>query len=177
MKKHGSLIKLIALFILATFYFASIPTVHSSGKEKQVVGWVEVVTLLPENLQVKAKLDTGARNSSLNATNIVEFKRQGETFVRFELTNWKGRVETKEAQVIRVAKIKQHNSEPEQRPVVRIGLCLGNISKQVEVNLVNRSNFNYPMLIGRSFLKGDFVIDPARTYTVPANCRKFVRDE
>ena len=166
MKKHGSLIKLIALFILATFYFASIPTVHSSGKEKQVVGWVEVVTLLPENLQVKAKLDTGARNSSLNATNIVEFKRQGETFVRFELTNWKGRVETKEAQVIRVAKIKQHND-----------LCLGNIFKQVEVNLVNRSNFNYPMLIGRSFLKGDFVIDPARTYTVPANCRKFVRDE
>lgn len=53
----------------------------SIAEVKQVVGWVEYATIYPGNFKIKAKLDTGARNSSLNAVNIVEFERGGEAFV------------------------------------------------------------------------------------------------
>jgi hypothetical protein len=172
MKKNIRTLKIIILFSLIPFHLIGIPHAQSSGKNKQIVGWIEYVTILPENLKIKAKLDTGARSSSLNAVNVAEFKRGGDTFVRFALTNWKGRIETIEAKVIRMAKIKKHYSDPELRPVIRIGICLKKISKEVEVNLVNRSNFNYQLLIGRSFLKGAFVIDPAKTFTVKTDCQK-----
>jgi len=170
MKKHIRIIRIIILFSFIPFHLTGILHAQALEKEKQVVGWVEHVTIHPENIKIKAKLDTGARNSSLNAANLVEFKRGGETYVRFDLTNWKGRTETIEAKVIRIAKIKQHNAEHELRPVIRIGICLKNTYKEVEVNLVNRSKFNYQMLIGRSFLKGDFVIDSSKTNTVKTNC-------
>jgi hypothetical protein len=145
--------------------------------EKQIVGWVEYVNIYPGNIKIKAKLDTGARNSSLNALNVAEFNRGEEIFVRFDLTNWKGRTETIEAKVIRMVKIKRHNSEPDHRPVIRLGVCLGKVYKEVEVNLVNRSNFIYQLLIGRSFIKGEFAVDPAKTFTIKSDCRKVQLDE
>lgn len=177
MKKHIRIISIIVFFSLVPFSLNGIPHAHSSGKDKRVVGWIEYVTILPENLKIKAKMDTGARNSSLNAVNILEYNRGGDTFVRFDLTNWKGRTETIEAKVIRSAKIKQHNSGPELRPVIRIGICLEKVYKEVEVNLENRSNFNYQLLIGRSFLKGEFAVDPSKTFTIKTDCRKVLPNE
>jgi hypothetical protein len=177
MKKHIRIIRIILLFSLIPFYLTGIPHARSSEKDKPIVGWIEYVTILPENLKIKAKLDTGARNSSLNAVNIVEFERAGEKYVRFDLTNWKGRTETIEAKLIRMAKIKQHDSAPEHRPVIRIGICLERVYREVEVNLVNRSNFNYQMLIGRSFLKGAFAVDPSKTFTIKTDCRKVLLNE
>ena len=167
----------IILFSLILIHIIGSTAALSSQQTKQIVGWIEYVTILPQNLKIKAKLDTGARHSSLNAVNIVEFKRGGETFVRFDLTNWKGRTETIEAKVIRMAKIKQHNSDPERRPVIRIGICLEKVYKEVEINLENRSNFNYQILIGRSFLKGEFAVDPAKTFTIKTDCRKVLLNE
>ena len=167
----------IILFSLILIHIIGSTAALSSQQTKQIVGWIEYVTILPQNLKIKAKLDTGARHSSLNAVNIVEFKRGGETFVRFDLTNWKGRTETIEAKVIRMGKIKQHNSEPERRPVIRIGICLEKVYKEVEINLENRSNFNYQILIGRSFLKGEFAVDPAKTFTIKTDCRKVLLNE
>ena len=177
MKARVGIIRFILLFSHVLFQSGGILHAQTIEKDIYIVGWIEHVTLLPANLKIKAKLDTGARNSSLNAVNIVEFKRGGDIFVRFDLTNWKGRKETIEAPVIRMAKIKQHNSEPELRPVVRITICLGPVSKEVEVNLVNRSNFNYQLLIGRSFLKGNFAVDPSKTFTVKTGCQKVLQNE
>jgi hypothetical protein len=140
-------------------------------KDLQVVGWVERVSLFPGNLKIKAKLDTGARNSSLNANHIEEFKRDGENWIRLKLKNWKGRTESIEARVIRTATIKQHGRNSAMRPVIRLGICLGNVYKEVEVNLQDRSKFNYQMLIGRSYLKNSFLVDASATFTVETNCQ------
>ena len=56
------------------------------------------------------------------------------------------------------------------RPVVAIKICLGSTVKEVEVNLVDRSGFGYPILIGRSFLAGDFLVDASREGIAPLNC-------
>ena len=136
-----------------------------------VAGWVERVSIHPGNLKIKAKLDTGARHSSLNAAHIDAFERGGEKWVRFDVINWKNRIERIEAKVIRTAKIKQHGRESAKRPVIQMGICLGTVYKEVEVNLQNRSNFNYQLLIGRSFLKNAFLVDVSATFTREPNCQ------
>ena len=142
-----------------------------SNKDLQVAGWVENVSLFPGNLKIKAKLDTGAKNSSLNAKYIEDFERDGEKWVRFKLKNWKGRTEKFEARVIRTATIKQHEAESATRPVIRLGICLGNVYKEVEVNLQDRSKFNYQMLIGRSYLRNSILVNSAVTFTVQPECQ------
>ncbi|MGD8724220.1 MAG: RimK/LysX family protein, partial [Desulfobacterales bacterium] len=142
-----------------------------SSNDLRVAGWVEYVSLFPGNLKVKAKLDTGARNSSLNANHIEEFERDGATWVRFKLKNWKGRSESFEARIARMAKIKQHDNESATRPVIRLGICLGDVYKKVEVNLEDRSKFNYQMLIGRSYLKDSFLVNASATFTMEPTCQ------
>lgn len=140
----------------------------------RVAGWVENVILFPGNLKVRAKLDTGARNSSLNADDIVEFYRAGDKWVRFRLKNWKDRTVNFETKVIRTVKIKQHGKQSAIRPVIRLGICLGDVYKEVEVNLEDRSKFNYQMLLGRSFLKDSFLVDAKTTFTLQPNCREMI---
>ena len=79
MKKHIRITGFIFSFSLIVVQLIGVSDALSSGKDKQVVGWVEYVTILPENIKIKAKLDTGARTSSLNAVNMVEFERGGDT--------------------------------------------------------------------------------------------------
>jgi hypothetical protein len=146
--------------------------VHNAiSGEKQVAGWVENVILFPGNLEVKAKLDTGARHSSLNANHIEEFERDGATWVRFKLKNWKGRTVSMEARVVRLAIIKQIGASSVTRPVIRLGICLGNVYKEVEVNLEDREKFNYQMLIGRSYLRNSILVDSSASFKVKPNCQ------
>jgi hypothetical protein len=162
------------LIFVAFLFLCSAPGFAEDApptKDLQVVGWVERVSLFPGNLKIKAKLDTGARNSSLNANRIEEFKRDGENWIRFKLKNWQRRTESIEARVIRTTTIKQHGRESAMRPVIRLGICLGNVYKEVEVNLEDRSKFNYQMLIGRSYLKKSFLVDASATFTVEPNCQ------
>jgi len=162
----------IILYVLAllgaALPFTALP-VQAGGK--QVVGWLERVCIYPGNLVIHAKLDTGAKNSSLNASHITEFARNGEQWVRFNVTSRYGKTVTFERKVQRVAKIKRHGAEPQIRFAIRLGICLGNSYEEAEVNLVDRSDFIYQMLIGRSFLKGSVIIDPSLKYTTRPNCR------
>jgi hypothetical protein len=139
--------------------------------EKQVAGWVEKVILFPGHLEIKAKLDTGARNSSLNANNIEEFERDGATWVRFQVKNWKDRTVNMEARIVRITKIKQHGTQTAVRPVIRLGICLGNVYKEVEVNLEDREKFKYQMLIGRSYLRDSILVDPSVSFKAKPNCQ------
>lgn len=146
-------------------------SIFAIAEEKRIVGWVETVSIFPGNVKIKAKLDTGARNSSLNAKNVEQFKRDHETWVRFDLRNFNNRQETYETKVIRTTKIKQLGQKAASRQVIELGICIGNTYKKAEVNLEDRSGFNYQMLIGRSFLRGSFIVDPGITFTTKPNCR------
>jgi hypothetical protein len=147
-----------------------------ASAEKTEVGWVEKVRLTPGNLIVHAKIDTGAKNSSLNAYDIDEFSRNGEKWVRFTVTNRDGESATFERKVVRTAKIKRRsvgsvkNPQRHERPVIKLGLCIGNVYGEVEVNLADRRRFNYQMLVGRSFMNGRTVVDSSKKYTMEPQC-------
>ena len=147
------------------------PATASAGN-KQVVGWVEKARISPGNIVLAAKMDSGADNSSLNVPDFTEFERNGEKWVRFELVSDNGHNTVIERKLVRVAKIKRHGGSRQIRPVVLMGICVGNYYRQVEVNLVDRSNFKYPLLIGRSFMQDKILIDPSVQYTLEPACEE-----
>ena len=158
--------------LLAGLLAALVLAPLASAGEKTVVGWIEKVRIYPGNFVVHAKLDSGAEYSSLDASNMQTFERDGKTWVRFDLEEKReGKKLTIERPLLRWAPIKRHNQEPQKRPVIQLGLCLGNMYKETEVNLINRKNYQYRMLIGRKFMEGTVIIDPSAKYTVEPECK------
>ncbi|MGH8485516.1 MAG: ATP-dependent zinc protease family protein [Pseudomonas sp.] len=123
---------------------------------------------------LKAKMDTGALTASLSAKDIERFTRDGEDWVRFRLATDGASDKVYEHKLARISKIKARSDEEEEgesveaarRPVVELELCLGDVKRTVEVNLTDRSSFNYPLLIGAKALR-EFkaAVNPARRFT------------
>jgi hypothetical protein len=122
----------------------------------------------------KAKMDTGALTASLSAKDIERFTRDGEDWVRFRVATKDADGKVYEHKLARISKIKNRADEDEdgegaeisKRPVVDLELCLGDVKRTVEVNLTDRSSFNYPLLIGAKALR-EFkaAVNPARRFT------------
>ena len=157
--------RLTPALMLATFCLIS-----SSVFSREIAGWVEHALLLPSGIELKAKLDTGAKTSSINALKMDLFDQDGNEYVRFTVKNKQGDTIELVELVIRHVTIKRHFGKSQKRPVVLLTICIGNSSRVAEVNLVDRAGFNYPLLLGRSFLKGEFLIDPGSTYNLGSGC-------
>lgn len=139
---------------------------------KEMVGWVEKVRIYPGGLVLKAKIDSGAQTSSINCNCITPIDRQGEKWVRFSVIGEKGKLHWYERKILRTARIKRHFGKSQERFVIKMGICLGHVYKDAEVNLVDRSGLNYPLLIGRNFLKGSHTIDPGETFISKPQCKQ-----
>jgi len=143
---------------------------QSATREKAIMGWLESVFLRPWNIRITAKLDTGAKTSSLHADNIDHFTKNGQEWVRFTLT---GTDDNKsivvERPLVRTVYIKERKSRATKRDVVNLMLCKNGRDYETEFTLVDRSNFNYPVLLGRSFLKDVALVDSADTFLYKAD--------
>ncbi len=138
---------------------------------KQVTGWVQNVALYPGGLIVRAKMDSGAKTSSLHVAHMERFSRDSRPWVRFKVTNTKGHAVVFEQPVVRIVRIKREGGRVEQVPVVMLDICLGPVRKRTQVGLNDRTGFNYQFLVGRRYLAGDFLIDPGRTFLAPPDCK------
>lgn len=136
----------------------------------EIAGWIEWASLENYHIDFKAKLDTGAKHSSINANELELIEKDGEQYVRFKVTNEAGQTAVIEKPVVRTARVKRHFNVIQERPVIILKICIGGVSKETEVNLVDRAGLNYQLLIGRSFLDSDLLIDSARTYIFKHAC-------
>ena len=144
----------------------------SSGAfAKEVIGWVEKVGVSPSNVILKAKIDTGADSSSLDCECITPYERDGEQWVRFSVTDINDQTVSFEKKVVRTTRVKRHFGEVQKRMVVRMGICIGDQYGETDVSLVDRSGFNYSMLIGRKYLKNKFIVDPDETFLSHPKCK------
>ncbi len=159
--------------LLWLFCAASLP---AGGLAMPVVGWVERVKIYPGEMILKAKLDTGAKTASINARDIETFERKGEDWVRFRIVNRDGNNLVLERPLVRETRIQRHFGKRQRRPVVKLGICVGDLYREVQVNLVNRKGFIYPMLIGRMFMKKQLLVDPSLRYTVAPKCARAPKD-
>lgn len=162
---------LIVVFLLVVF---SNPEA-AFPQEKKVVGLIEKVRVCPAAFEITAKVDTGAAHSSLDASNIVEFERNGVKWVRFDVVNHKGQKRTIESKILRMVRIKRHAQKPARAYTIKLGICLGDYYREDQVSLANRTGFNYRMLIGRSYIRGVFVVDPSLKFTTRPRCGEACR--
>ncbi len=132
-------------------------------------GWLEYVVLEPWQIKLRAKLDTGAKTSSLHALDLQRFERDGQPWVRFSTEGKQNEITTKpiELPIKRDVKIKSHHHDPAVRPVVELSFCLNGHIYHGEFSLVDRSQFNYAVLLGRRILKQGIIVDSSTTFTLP----------
>ena len=145
-------------------------SLHAAAAQPTVVGWVEPVRLGSEGIVVPAKLDTGADTSSLHVSDITWMQRADGDWVAFEVAGKDDRKVRLERKVQRVARVKKASGGVQDRPVVLLGVCLGDTYRVTEVNLTDRTGFKLPFLVGRSFLANRFAVDSSRTDTVEPAC-------
>lgn len=140
---------------------------RSDGR-KSVIGWREWVEL-PELgiVETKAKVDTGADNSSLHAFNLRRFARDGVEYVRFEVhpkqRSRKPSI-TCEAPLAMMKKVRNPGGRSELRPVIRTRIIVAGVEIEALVNLTSRDEMGFRMLLGRRTVRGKFVVDPGRSY-------------
>lgn len=131
-----------------------------------IVGWREIVQLPHLGLlDIPAKIDSGARTSSLHATDVEEFEKHGEKFVRFTVDMPGGGAPQRcEAVHVDIRGITSSNGETQRRYVIKTPLTIGKLTFRAEVTLADRSDMKFPMLIGRSSLRRRFVVDSGHSW-------------
>jgi hypothetical protein len=151
-------------------------------KNATIIGWREWAGLPDLGLfAIKAKLDTGAKTSSLHAFDIRVEKKEGKkAYVHFKvhpLQSDLSLIVTCKAPLYDQRIVSDSGGHKEERYVIRTWLQLGTIKKRVELTLSNRETMKYRMLIGRSALK-QFYIDPSQSYLTGKSIRqkKFLRE-
>jgi hypothetical protein len=135
--------------------------------EKFLLGEVESVYIDEVKTQFATRIDTGAESSSLDARNIVLFERNGVEWVRFDvMTNGPDQPgNTYESKVERFVRIKQDaNTGDDRRPVIHAHLKIGKYSAETDLNLTDRSHLDFPLLLGRKFMKDIAIVDVGQTY-------------
>ena len=129
-----------------------------------ILGWVENAELEDTGLRLKAKLDTGAKSSSLDVLDYEIFKKGGKNWVRFTVSDRKKTEKVLERPVLKFIRVKRSETVTSRRPVIEMRICIGPIAKKTQVNLANRAHLNNPLLIGRRFLEDRILVDSGRTY-------------
>lgn len=144
-----------------------------------IFGRAETGKLMDQNVELEVKMDTGALTASLSAENIKVFKKDGKDWVSFELNAKHFKTDHDyEYPLKRMVRIKKRQAEAksetdnyEIRPVVEMELCLGKEVQLIEISLNDRSNFTYPMLLGRRAMKQfAILIDPTEINTTAPTC-------
>lgn len=163
-----------AAIAAATAVYALFQTAPAAAAEKapRVAGLIENAILYPGDIRLKAKLDTGARTSSLDVDSYRIFTRNGRDMVEFVVPRDDDGHVTVTRPLVRVSRVKERGGSDRtvMRPVVLMTVCIGDVARRTEVNLQDRSNFLYPLLVGRRFLIGAFVVDPGKRHLLTPDC-------
>lgn len=135
-------------------------------KEKTLIGRVEWVEMPNVKLKFKARVDTGAKTTSLHATQIQEVQKNGELFIKFITQDDHGQKVELLKKVITTQRVSNTSGDVSKRYVIKDKILLGPMSKEVNINLNDRSKMQYKFLIGRNILLGQFVVDVAKSHTL-----------
>ena len=134
-----------------------------------VIGLREWIALPELGLSgLRAKIDTGAATSTLHASDIVPFERDGQPWVRFTAhlgSRLQSRERQREAPLVAQKTIRSSTGHTEMRYVIRTHLVLGDRDWPVEFTLTCRKTMRYRVLLGaKALVEGHLVVNPALTY-------------
>lgn len=133
--------------------------------EKKIVGKKELISIIDLGLyDLDAKVDTGADSNALHCddifvddNNMVHFKLLDEVHEAYH---------GKQMQVplYEMRNIKSSNGTLQNRPSIEVKVNFFGKEYTTVISLTNRESMKYPMLIGRKFLSGKFLVDVSKEY-------------
>lgn len=151
-------------------------SVSAADNTQVIYGWVEHGIILPNSIPLEMKFDTGAKSSSVDANGIELYEKDNTQWVRFNIDiegtdSDKPRSVQYDLPVIRKVKISGAGGEV-HRVVVLMDICIdGHSLKKEEFTLANRSNKQYPVLIGRSTLQHlGALVDSSKKFIRSGKC-------
>lgn len=137
-------------------------------KKMKTLGWREWIRLDDLGLPaIKVKVDTGARTSALHAFKVRKFRRKGVLWVRFCIHPIQGDNETVvqcEAEVVDRRPVTDSGGHTTERYVIRSRVTLGEHSWPIEMTLTNRDNMKFRVLLGRTALGKEYLVNPAVSF-------------
>ncbi len=136
-----------------------------------VAGYIENAWFDDNRIAFPAKLDTGANSSSINAPGYKPFKRDGKDWVRIDINNRVGQQLVLEVPIDRYVTIRRAGAAKDERPIVKLTICVGGKIANTEFTLADRTGQSYQVLIGRKFMAGRLLVDSGAEYLVKGRCR------
>lgn len=136
---------------------------------KPIIGWQEYVQFPDwDDIRMRAKVDTGARSSAIHAEEY-EIRQVAATSerplneqMRIKLkvgTRSKPRFVWVEAPIVDYRNVKNSGGKIEERPFVETQVLLGGVTYKIVLSVTNREKMRFPVLLGRAFLSGKFLVD------------------
>ena len=143
------------------------PSRVASVAGKEVIGEIEWVFMDPPGQHFQARIDTGVETSSLSASDIVQFERDGDDWVRFTFEHENADAPAEiEMPVKRTILVRQVSADdPTRRYVIELDIRLGEQLQTTEFALADRTGMTYPLSLGRSFLLDLYIVDISQTHT------------
>jgi hypothetical protein len=144
------------------------PSERAADEAATVLGWREWAALPELGVgAIKAKLDTGARTSSLHAFGLTRFERDGTDIVRFEIHPHQRSDRDAivvEAEVVDERWVRNSGGQRELRPVIETVVRMGGKRWRIELTLTRRDEMGFRMLLGRQALRRRALVDPGTSY-------------
>ncbi|EKU98601.1 hypothetical protein Lepto7375DRAFT_7904 [Leptolyngbya sp. PCC 7375] len=138
------------------------------SQQLPLIGWREWVRLPEFGItSVKAKVDTGARSSSIHAINIEQFDAGGIPKVRFQIAPVQHddrQLVQAEAKLLCQRTVTDSGGHTEKRPVVLTAVSLGGATWPIELTLTNRDVMGFRMLLGRQAIRDRFLVHPGHSF-------------
>jgi hypothetical protein len=157
----------LKLFLIGLFFIILGPQAHGQLlKEKVLIGRVEWVELPEFKVKQRARIDTGAKTTSMHAVNIEEVQQRGELYVKFQTLDADGKNVEVVRKVDTTQKVSNTGGVVSRRYVIKEKIKIGNIEREVLINLNDRSKMEYKFLVGRNLLLGRFIVDVARSHVL-----------
>jgi len=128
------------------------------AESKMIMGATEYIKIEPPGVTLNARIDTGAKTTSLDARDITPFERDGKKWVKFSVYDADKEYQV-ERPVFDTVLIKRHGGESQRRYMVKMRVTADEVSQLIPVSLTDRSAYEFPILIGRNFLKDYFIVD------------------
>lgn len=186
-------------FLTTVMLMLSLAATSAMAEEKtgtddrvpETLGFVEWVVMKDTRLRLKARLDTGAKTSSLHAVNVEEFTRNEERWVSFEIPlgdheDQPAEGEFKHDDVVivlerpvrRTVLIKRKGAPSQRRYVVDLEFCIAGTMHTTQFSLTDRGKFSYPVLLGRRFMRDDnILVDSSDGFIASKECEYSTLEE